>query len=203
MLLFIPLMGNLYPHRVSFLLSMRYYAGNWAYGIWLFHKESECHLKLERHIKKASRWVPAQIRMFYDEETVVGVLSKVPAFRMMHQHGRVLHDVIPRAVDAIEAYEYVDGEMVAGLVLGWNFGDGPLHDEQMLRYVQAQCGFEPGELRCIFVESQPLGKDTMDWRIVDAATGEVERGTARVSALVQMQPYPESASASVSSRRGP
>ena len=34
--LLIPLYGNLRPERVSFLLSMRYYAGNWPYSIWLF-----------------------------------------------------------------------------------------------------------------------------------------------------------------------
>jgi hypothetical protein len=34
-LFLVPLYGNLVPSRVSFLLSMRYYAGNWAYNIWL------------------------------------------------------------------------------------------------------------------------------------------------------------------------
>jgi glycerophosphoryl diester phosphodiesterase len=28
--------GNVLPARVSFLCSMRYYAGNWAYSVWLF-----------------------------------------------------------------------------------------------------------------------------------------------------------------------
>src|SRR5690606_38051508 len=31
MLVAIPLLGNLFPARISFLLAMRYYAGNWAY----------------------------------------------------------------------------------------------------------------------------------------------------------------------------
>jgi hypothetical protein len=29
-------------------------------------------------------------------------------------------------------YEIVEGETVAGVILGWNFGDGHLHDEQLL-----------------------------------------------------------------------
>ena len=35
----VPLYGNFVPSRVSFLLAMRYYAGNWAYNIWLFRKD--------------------------------------------------------------------------------------------------------------------------------------------------------------------
>ena len=35
----IPLLGNFKPRLVSFLLAMRYYAGNWPYGVWLFRGE--------------------------------------------------------------------------------------------------------------------------------------------------------------------
>ena len=37
------------PARVSFLLAMRYYAGNWAYSVWLFRGDS--YRKLERLTK--------------------------------------------------------------------------------------------------------------------------------------------------------
>ena len=36
----IPCYGNFVPSRVSFLMSMRYYAGNWAYNVWLFRGDS-------------------------------------------------------------------------------------------------------------------------------------------------------------------
>lgn len=38
-------------------------------------------------------------------------------------------------------------------------------------------------LRCIFVESQPLHRQSMQWRICDAATGELERGEVSVAEL--------------------
>lgn len=88
-------------------------------------------------------------------------------------------------------YEYLDGEIVAGMVLGWNFGDGHLHHEPLLRAVQAQCGFSPGELRCVFVESQPFGKPTMAYRIVDAASGPLEEGVVDVRAMRSRQPWSE------------
>ena len=50
----VPLAGNLFPERISFLLSMRYYAGNWAYGVWLFRGAS--HEKLAK-LKKSSAWI--------------------------------------------------------------------------------------------------------------------------------------------------
>jgi hypothetical protein len=58
----------------------------------------------------------------------------------MHR-GRPLLDALPKAVDDIDAYEWMEGEVLGGMVLGWNFGDGHLNGEQLLGAVQAQCGF--------------------------------------------------------------
>ncbi|HET6584723.1 MAG TPA: DUF3556 domain-containing protein [Nannocystaceae bacterium] len=186
MLVVVPLVGNLVPSAVSFLLAMRYYAGNWPYGIWLFRGDS--HTKLAR-LTKSSGWVYEQLDRFYDRRTSVGLVGKVVAFRLMHLHGRALPLLLPKAVDRYEDYEHVDGELVAGVVLGWNFGDGHLHREQLLHAVQAQCAFEPGELRCIFVEAQPLCRSTQAWRIVDACTGPIASGELDVRELRTRQPW--------------
>jgi hypothetical protein len=115
------------------------------------------------------------------------------AFRAMHLHGRALVDLVPRAVDDVEAYTWQDGELVAGIVLGWNFGDGHLHDEQLLAAVQRQCAFDDGELRCIFVESQPFGRASLHWRIADAKRGQIAQGEVAVEALERLQPWGASA----------
>ncbi len=186
MLIGLPLFGNLFPRRLSFLLAMRYYAGNWAASVWLLRGDS--YRKLER-LTKTSPWLYDQLDRFYDRATSIGLSGKVMAFRLMHLHGRCLPLLISKAVPRLEDYEYLDGELVAGLVLGWNFGDGHLHQEQLLAAVQAQCGFEPGELRCIFLESQPLGRSTLEYRICDAATGVIERGEFTISQLREHQPW--------------
>lgn len=182
----LPLYGNLAPQRLSFLLAMRYYAGNWPYSVWLFRGES--YRKLDR-LTKSAPWIYDQLARFYDRATAVGLVGNVLAFRLMHLHGRALPVLLPRAVDRLEDYEYMDGEIIAGLVLGWNFGDGHLHDERLLRAVQAQCGFEEGELRCILVESQPLGRATLEYRILDAKTGLLEEGELDVRELRERQPW--------------
>jgi hypothetical protein len=186
MLVLVPLAGNLFPDRLSFLLAMRFYAGNWAYSIWLFRGQS--HTKLAR-LEGSTRWIYEQLEPLYDKKTAVGMVSKVMGFRLMHLHGRALPLLVPKAVDRLEDYEWMDGELVAGLALGWNFGEGHLHDEQLLAAIQAQCDFDAGELRCIFVEPQPLGRSTLSYRIVDAKSGPIESGTVRVDDLRTRQPW--------------
>jgi hypothetical protein len=192
MLFALPLLGNLFPSRISFLMAMRYYAGNWAYSVWLFR--GEAYRKLDS-LTKSAPWVHDQLARMYDPGTTVGVVGKVIAFRLMHLHGRALPMLVPRAVERIDEYEWVDGEVVAGMVLGWNFGEGHLHSEQLLAAVQQQCGFAEGELRCIFVESQPLLRGTMHYRIADAAQGVIEHGDLLVAELRKRQPWPELAEA--------
>lgn len=185
----VPLLGNLFPARVSFLPSMRYYAGNWAFSVWLFRGES--YRKLERGLTMTSPWVMDQLAHFYDHRTATGLVGKVQAFRGMHLHGRILGILLPRAVPRLADYTYCDGELIAGLVLGWNFGDGHLHSEQLLASVQRYCGFAEGELRCVFVESQPMGGSELAWRIHDAARGELARGAVTVAELRRRQPWDE------------
>jgi hypothetical protein len=164
----------MFPGRLSFLLAMRYYAGNWAASAWLFRGES--HRKLER-LTKSAPWVHDQLDRFYDRATAIGLVGRVMAFRLMHLHGRCLPRLIPRAVPRLEDDQYADGEVIAGLVLGWNFGDGHLHSEQLLEAVQAQCGFEPGELRCIFLVSQSRSATTA-WSTASATRPRASSSTA-------------------------
>lgn len=186
-LLIIPILGNLFPQWISFLLSMRYYAGNWAYSIWLFKGNSE--EKLDDHLVKSAKTIKRQLAMFYDKDTALSLVSKVIAFRAMHLHGRALQLLVPKAVDDIDAYAWRDGELIAGVALGWNFGEGHLHDEQLLTAIQKRCGYASGELRCIMVESQPMGNPHLNWRIVDAQDGQLDSGKIAVAELMALQPY--------------
>lgn len=183
----LPLWGSLYPSQVSFLLAMRYYAGNWAYSVWLFRDGASAKLD---QLVKSSGPVREQLGWLYDTDTVDALLSKVVAFRLMHLHGRALHDLLPRAVPSMDGYEWLDGEVVAGMVVGWNFGDGHLHDRQLLQAVQAQCRFLPGELRVVMVESQPLFGSGLAWTIADAHDGELAAGETAVATLSDRQPFP-------------
>lgn len=187
-LIILPILGNLKPKWLSFLLSMRYYAGNWAYGIWLFKKGTLD--QLDGNITKTSPHLLKQLDFFYDKKTSEALLSRVIAFRMMHLQGRALHEPLTKVVDNLDDYDWRDGELLAGHLIGWNFGDGHLHSEQLLQAVQKKCQFESGDLRCIFVESQPFGKGYMEWRIVDAKDGLMETGKAHLQHMLKSNPWP-------------
>jgi hypothetical protein len=183
----VPVLGNLRPDLVSFLPAMRYYAGNWATSLWLMSPEGE--RRFHEGLRKVSPSIHDQLAYLYDEETIDFLTHKSYAFRSMHAHGRALNGLERRAVDDPERYSRHEGEIVAGLALGWNFGEGHLHDESLVAALQAQCGFAPGDVRVVFLESQPIGDPHQEYRIIDAATGEVERGTVAVADMVARQPW--------------
>ena len=112
------------------------------------------------------------------------------SFRMMHLPGRALQDLIPKTVENIDDYHWFEGETIAGEVIGWNFGDGHLHQEKLLASVQKRCNFESGELRVIMVESPQLHNGRLHWRIHDAKDGMLEEGYAFIKELKQKMPWP-------------
>ncbi|CAN5474098.1 DUF3556 domain-containing protein [soil metagenome] len=185
----IVVLGNLFPRQFSFLPAMRYYAGNWATSLWCLTPSAV--EKLDASVPKVARLPQAQLETLYGEE-VAGLLSgKVHAFRAMHTHGRALLSLVPRAcgADHETAYAVHDGEFVAGIALGWNFGDGHLHGEQLLSALQERCGFEPGEVRVVHLESQRFWDPRQEYRLLDGATGELERGFVKVADLLERQPW--------------
>ena len=187
----IPILGNLRPDLISFLPSMRYYAGNWAASQWLFSKESGAEAKLDEMILKPAPIVVEQLTRVYDRETAELLLGKGLAFRSMHLHGRAINGLLPRAIDDVEAYHVREGELVSGVVNGWNFGDGHLHDERLLAAVQERCHFEAGEVRIITLESQPVHVQRQRYRIFDAADGLIEEGYVEIADMVERLPWLE------------
>jgi len=188
----VPIAGNIFPTQISFLPAMRYYAGNWATSTWCLRKGAED--KIESSITKASALAPNQLAKLYDAKTAELMLDKLMAWRSMHTHGRTLNGLVPRALgrDADESdYNLRDGEIIAGPLLGWNFGEGHLHNEQLLAAMQRRCDFEDGDVRVIILESQPIQTQRQQYRIVDAKTGLIEEGYVDVKDMLTRQPWPE------------
>jgi hypothetical protein len=182
-------LGNLFPQKISFLPGMRYYAGNWDTSVWCFTPAGL--EKFDAGTTKVAQLPHQQLERIYGVEEAEVPLYTGYAFRAMHTHGRAHFALIPRACGPRHDTDYLvlDGELVAGVVLGWNFGDGHLHDERLIRALQARCGFAPGELRIILLDAQPAHRPTQEYRLYDAATGEFERGDVRVADMVVRQPW--------------
>ena len=125
------------------------------------------------------------------------------AFRSMHSHGRALNGLLPRAVDDVDAYDVREGELVAGVVLGYNFGDGHFHNQRLLEAVQERCRFEPGELRVVTLESQPAQRPRASATgSTTRPTGLIEEGTVEVAEMVAPPALARRASVPGRGRRG-
>ena len=181
--------GNARPDKVSFLPAMRYYAGNWDTSQWCF---TESGLdKLREGTLRAAPLPYDALEEFYGKEEMEIPIWIGYAFRAMHSHGRALLTLVSRACGPTCETDYtmVEGELIAGVTLGWNFGDGHLHNEQLLAALQARCHFEPGELRVVMLEAQPMQRQVQRYRLVDAATGVFERGEVDVKDMLASQPW--------------
>jgi hypothetical protein len=191
-LVVVPIVGNVFPQQISFLPALRYYAGNWASSVWCFRAGAE--EKLDAGVIKSSALTANQLAKLYDPATAEIMSDKARAFRSMHVHGRALNGLVPRALgeEANEAdYTFREGELIAGPLIGWNFGEGHLHNEQLLEAVQRRCNFDEGDLRVIILEGQPIQTQRQWYRIVDAKTGLIEEGYVTVADMLARQPWPE------------
>lgn len=186
--LVVPTLGNIWPDKISFLLAKRYYAGNWAWNAWLFRKGSEEKLN---KLKRPSKLLVEQQRKYLPAALATEADALFLAFRCLHLQGRILGKLLPEATDnnPFQEYQYCDGETVSASILGWDFGEGHIGDERLIRAIQEQCGFEEGELRVICVEAQPIFGSSLHWRINDAKTGPMSEGHVELDELAKRMPW--------------
>lgn len=192
LLLFGPVLGNLRPDLVSFLPSMRQYAGNWAASVWAMKPGIEERLNELPCVEIQMDQLQRMIGMPYARDDAELTMQKVNAWRSMHSQGRGLYSLLYTHLDDVESRVIRDGEFIANVVVGWNFGDGHLHDERLVAAIQKRLGLAPGDLVVAYCESQPtpVRRSTPQrYRVIDATLGVVEGGTWDVRDCVAAQPW--------------
>jgi hypothetical protein len=192
-LLLFPVLGNLRPDLVSFLPSMRQYAGNWASAMWAFAPGAE--QKLDERIVKSAPMQKNQLQanaplLGYDERVAETLLNMLLAWRSMHSQARGLNSVMMRHLGQdIDTYTLREAEFSCNAIVGFNFGDGHLHNQHLIRAIQKRCEFAPGEFVVVWVESEPVWSGRQQYWVMDAAVGEVERGSWAVKDAVKEIPW--------------
>ncbi len=182
--------GNMFPRKVSFLPGMRYYAGNWDTSLWCIKPSAS--EKIEKNIVAIASMPATQMERYYGSpENAQMYLYMGYAFRAFNTHGRALFTLAHRAMAGQNEDDYTltDGERIVSTAIGWNFGDGHMSNEQLVAALQERCHFEPGEVRIVMLDAQPIHRQTQQYRLVDAATGEFERGHVKVRDMVTRQPW--------------
>jgi hypothetical protein len=185
--LFYPILGNLRPDKVSFLPAMRQYAGNWASALWTFAPGTE--QKLNRLTRSAGNQVDQFVAFGYEPQFAEITCQKTIAWRSMHSQGRGLFSLLISHLPDIDTRTVREGEFLCNSTIGFNFGDGHLHDEDFIRAVQREAAFEPGECVIAWVESEAFGSGVQHYKLIDAALGVIELGTWKVADAVEQQPW--------------
>ena len=199
----IVVIGNLFPRKVSFLPGMRSYAGNWDTTVWCVKPSAD--EKFRTGSRALGPMYHLQLeRLYKTKEEVQVPIHLAFAFRGMNTHGRALYTLVHRALAGYDEDDYnlCEGENLCAMVLGWNFGDGHMHNECLIEALQERCGFEPGDVRVVILDAQPIHKQRQEYRLVDAATGEFERGYVEVDDMVTTQPWADDLPVHVGVRAG-
>ena len=109
-----PIIGNNRPDWVSFLPSMRQYAGNWASALWAFAPGAE--RKLDEHLVKPANTQKQQLTDMFGEDAAELVLQHGVSWRAMHSMGRGLNSVMMNLLDEdIDSYYLRDAEALCNV----------------------------------------------------------------------------------------
>ncbi|MGV9564129.1 DUF3556 domain-containing protein [Streptomyces sp. NPDC003480] len=187
-LLTFPVLGNLRPDLVSFLPSMRQYAGNWASALWTFAPGAEAKLNTLAP-RPTTNQIDQLLMLGYEPEVAEITMQQTLAWRSMHSQGRGLFSVLAKNLPDLDSRTVREAEFGCNSLIGFNFGDGHLHDEDLIRAVQRRVGFAPGEWIIVWVESQAIHSKVQHYKVIDAALGVIERGHWKVADAVNEQPW--------------
>ena len=182
------ILGALRPQYVSFLVGMKQYAGNWASGTFSFRDKSMEDRINERIVKAADNQID-QLDPLFGMEISEIFIQKAVAFRMMHPMGRMHISALMRHTDGLDDRIQREGEFVSNVLTGWNFGDGHCLDERLIEALQERCQYEPGDVVVAWTESQPAFSKKVQYRVIDAALGTVEKGWYHNDDAANEQPW--------------
>lgn len=181
-------LGAFKPEYVSFLVGMKQYAGNWAAATFSFKdKEKEDRIN-EKIVKSADNQID-QLEPLFGKEISEIFIQKAVAFRMMHPMGRMHISALMRHVDSLDDRVQREGEFVSNVLTGWNFGDGHCLDERLIAALQERAQYEPGDVVVAWTESQPAFSKKVQYRVIDAALGTIEKGWYHNDDAYNTQPW--------------
>ncbi len=186
--LFPIVLGALRPQYVSFLIGMKQYAGNWAAASFSFRNKAMEDRINERIVKSSDNQID-QIEPLFGKEISEIFIQKAVAFRMMHPMGRMHMSALMRHTPGLEDRVQREGEFVSNVLTGWNFGDGHCIDERLIAGLQERCQYEPGDVVVAWTESQPAFSKKVQYRVIDAALGCVEKGWYHNDDAANEQPW--------------
>mmetsp|Transcript_129800 Transcript_129800/g.403711 ORF Transcript_129800/g.403711 Transcript_129800/m.403711 type:complete len:588 (+) Transcript_129800:70-1833(+) len=185
-LVVLPIVGQLKPTLVPFLLAYRQYSGNWRMGSFLLRKSARPKFGRLRTYENIRYWEDAPAAMGGERANykIAAPFMVVPQFRGSISAVEALHERLgthPDDFDGVESFMFINA------VMGWNLGGGWEVCRESWREAMVEiCGLEPGDMYMVMAEPvEPLPPYYLAFRIMDMAKGPLD---AEVFARV---PYAE------------
>ena len=185
--LFFVIFGSIRPDKVSFLAALRQYGGNWATGVWAIHPDAE--KKLHRVFRPTKDQIDQFQAMGMPYIQAEAFFEMSLAWRALHTQGRGLFSILLKNVPDVDHRRVREGEFACNAMIGFNFGEGHFHNEELIAAIQEQAQFEPGEFIVAWAETEALWRGFQNYKMIDAALGVVETGRWQVKDAAEAQPW--------------
>ncbi len=157
--------------------------------MWAFAPGAE--QKLNEHIVRSSKNnVDQLVASGYSPVVAEITMQQTIAWRSMHSQGRPLFSLMMNHLgDDLDRFTIREAEFACNSIVAFNFGDGHLHNETLITAIQKRCHFAPGEFIVAWIESQAINKSYLEYKVIDAAVGVIERGTFEIDDAMEQQPW--------------
>jgi hypothetical protein len=171
----IPVVGQLNPRMVPFLMAYRQYSGNWRFGFWVV-KKSARHKLDKIPVWNPMCWWEAAPSFVGGERAEYNLLASfmvVPQFRGVFH---ILEKYMEESGTRPEEYNFISSPFAANSMFGWDLGVGWCWYRDVVRTaVVESCGFDQGE--CLWLQPepvQPLPPHNLAYRLMDVTKGPMD-----------------------------
>jgi len=165
-LIVIPVIGQVEPKLVPFMMAYRQYAGNWRTGWWIVSKEAKA--KIEK--------IKTYNSIYRDQGFEYGLAASfmvVPQFRGIFS---VMEKFFEDSNSSPNDFDFIFSFFMENAIFGWGIGLGWMWNRECFREaVVEMCGLEPGD--CYVLQMEPVSSlppHTLNYRLMDMAKGPLD-----------------------------
>lgn len=170
-----PLVGQLKPTLVPFLLAYRQYAGNWRMGSVLLRRSAKAKFDKLKTYESIYFWEHAPPEMGGERADFkfMAPFMVVPQFRGQFS---IMEAFFQKTGTSIDDFWVSGTFMFTNAVMGWNLGGGwEINRECWRKALVEICALEPGDMYLLMAEPvEPLPPYNLAYRLMDMAKGPLD-----------------------------
>lgn len=171
----LPVVGQLRPTLVPFLLAYRQYAGNWRMGTVMLRKGARAKFDKLKTYESIYHWEHAPEGMGGERTSYMtgAPFMVVPQFRGQFS---ILEAFFKKTGGREDDFYFIGTFMFVNAVNGWNLGGGwEFNRECWRKAVVEVCGLAPGDMYSLMMEPvENLPPHNLSYRLMDMTKGPLD-----------------------------